>query len=115
MRAFFWDVTLENADDGAIKSFLKNNPPPTSGSVRAHNQSVKWEAVSPDLKTTDAANGARLLRNHILGGQTVPEHWYGGGGDEQGRSQRNGRADLQNSVDAPDPCGGTSSPWCWSM
>ena len=81
MRAFFWDVTLENADDGAIKSFLKNNPPPTSGSVRAHNQSVKWEAVSPDLKTTDAANGARLLRNHILGGQTVPEHWYGGGGD----------------------------------
>lgn len=81
MRAFFWDVTVTGADQPKINQFLKDNPPPTSGSVRAHNESVAWQAVTPDLKADDAANGARLLRNHILGGLTVPEHWFGGGGD----------------------------------
>jgi hypothetical protein len=42
---------------------------------------VKWEAVSPDLKFSDSDAGARMLRNHILGGAGFPEHWFGGGGD----------------------------------
>ena len=29
----------------------------------------------------DTVATARLMRNHILGGAGVPEHWFGGGGD----------------------------------
>ena len=46
-----------------------------------HNEKVTLEAVAPDLKATDAAAGARLFRNHILGKFGFPKHWYGGGGN----------------------------------
>jgi hypothetical protein len=33
------------------------------------------------LEATDTDTSARLFRNHVLGGSTIPEHWFGGGGD----------------------------------
>lgn len=81
MRAFIYDVTLKNATNDEIKERAKSIAPPRPGSVRVHNDSEFWEAVTPDLKAQDAATGARLIRNHIMGGATLPEHWFGGGGD----------------------------------
>lgn len=81
LRAFIWDVTLKNATPEEVKSRAKEITNPNPGSVRVHNDSEEWNAVSPDLGQYESATGARLFRNHILGGATIPEHWYGGGGD----------------------------------
>lgn len=54
---------------------------PSSGGVRVHNDAETWQAVTPDLQAANGAENARTVRNHILGGSTLPEHWYGGGGD----------------------------------
>lgn len=81
LRAFVWDVTIAGADEEKIKQKARSIKPPAPGSVRVHNDSEEWKAESPDIKAGDTADGARLFRNHVLGGATIPEHWFGGGGD----------------------------------
>ncbi|GBG03908.1 hypothetical protein AZSI13_32350 [Azospira sp. I13] len=81
LRAFVWDVELTGATPETVNQRAKEIHPPSPGSVRVHNDSEKWNAVSPNLNAADSAEGARLLRNHVLGGGTIPEHWFGGGGD----------------------------------
>lgn len=81
MRAFVWDVELAGADENKVRQRAKEIVPPRPGSVRVHNESEKWTAVTPGLNGADSGEAARLFRNHALGGATIPEHWYGGGGD----------------------------------
>lgn len=81
MRAFLWDVELKGATPEEVAKRAKEIAPPAPGSVRVHNDSEKWDAVTPDLKAQDSTTNASLFRNHVLGGGTIPEHWYGGGGD----------------------------------
>jgi hypothetical protein len=81
MRAFIWDVTLTGATEADVKKRAKEITTPSPGSVRVHNDSEKWTAEAPDLQATQSSEAARLFRNHVLGGGTVPEHWFGGGGD----------------------------------
>lgn len=81
LRAFFWDVTLKGANEADVKKRAGEITAPRSGSVRVHNDAETWDAVTPDLQQADTAAGARLFRNHVLGGATMPEHWFGGGGD----------------------------------
>jgi plasmid maintenance system antidote protein VapI len=81
LRAFVWDVTLTGSDPEAVKEYEKTFTPPSPNSTFVHNDSVKLEAKSPSLQAADTSQSARLLRNHVLGGSTTPEHWFGGGGD----------------------------------
>lgn len=81
MRAFLWDVTLTGATPAEVKQRAGEITAPNPGSVRVHNDGEKWEAVSPSLGASDSEGVARLFRNHVLGGGTLPEHWFGGGGD----------------------------------
>lgn len=81
MRAFIWDVTLTGATPEEVAARAKTITTPRPGSARVHNEAEVWKAETPDLKAQDASEGARLFRNHVLGGATLPEHWYGGGGD----------------------------------
>lgn len=81
LRAFVWDVTVTGADESKIKEKARTIKAPAPGSVRVHNETETWKAESPDIKAGDTADGARLFRNHVLGGATIPEHWFGGGGD----------------------------------
>lgn len=80
LNSFVWDLLVEGGQpqeiDDQVKKFTKK-----SGSVYGHNERIKLNAVTPDLNAVDAEAGARLLRNHILGSRSIPEHWYGGGGD----------------------------------
>lgn len=80
-RAFVWDVTLTGASPDEVTEKAKKITAPKPGSVRVHNENEAWEAKAPDLQAADSAEGARLFRNQVLGGATLPEHWYGGGGD----------------------------------
>ncbi|MEM4720512.1 MAG: hypothetical protein QXT73_00445 [Candidatus Methanomethylicaceae archaeon] len=73
---FAWDVTLEGADEKEIKDFIDNLPPPTPGTVRAHNERVKWSVVNPKLEGADAQQEASLIRSHILAGAGFPPHFF---------------------------------------
>lgn len=56
-----------------------------AASIRApkpsHNDAETWKAESPSLESADTETNAKLFRNHVLGGATIPEHWFGGAAD----------------------------------
>lgn len=83
LKAFVWDVTVDDADDAVIASKVKdpNYQAPRPGAVRIHNHREHWEALSPALDTYDSWNGIKALRNHTGGALGIPEHWYAEGGD----------------------------------
>lgn len=80
-RMFFFDVTLKGATPEQVAARAREISAPSPASVRVHNDSEEWDTPAPNLQAGDSAEHARLFRNHILGGATMPEHWYGGGGD----------------------------------
>ncbi len=81
MRSFFYDVTLNGSTPEQVKQRAKEIAPPKPGAVRVHNDAEVWKTENPELGAYDSTLLARLLRNHILGGLSLPEHWFGGGGD----------------------------------
>lgn len=81
MDPFVWDVKLTGASEADVEARAAKIQRPGRGSVRVHNDMEEWTAVAPDLKAVDRSEMARLLRNHTLGGSSVPEHFFGGGGD----------------------------------
>lgn len=81
LDAFVWDVELEGASKEDVQERAKEITRPGRNSVRVHNSQEKWQALAPDMKAVDRAEAARMFRNHALGGATIPEHWFGGGGD----------------------------------
>lgn len=81
MRAFVWDVTLKGATAADVEERAKKISTPKPGTLRVHNDSEEWAAVTPGLQAADLTELGRLIRNHALGGMTIPEHWFGGGGD----------------------------------
>jgi len=81
LRAFIYDVTLKNATPEEVAARAREITTPSPGSTRVHNDSEVWSTESPTLNAADTSESARTLRNHMLGGATIPEHWFGGGGD----------------------------------
>jgi hypothetical protein len=81
MRAFVWDVEITGADQKAVDERAGKITAPKPGTVRVHNENEKWKAEAPQLQAADGSIAARLFRNQILGGITMPEHWYGGAAD----------------------------------
>ncbi len=81
LRAFLWDVEMPGATQAEVDARAGKIQRPMPGSVRVHNDAERWQALTPDLKAVDSSAAARLFRNHVLGGGTIPEHWFGGGGD----------------------------------
>lgn len=81
LRSIIWDVTMKGATAEQVKARAGEIDTPRPLSVRVHNDSEVWQALSPQLGAADASEGARMIRTHILGGSTIPEHWFGSGGD----------------------------------
>lgn len=81
MRMAMWDVTLTGATEAQVKERASQISPPSPMSIRVHNDAEKWDAISPKLESADASETLRVIRNEVLGGGSIPEHWYGGGGD----------------------------------
>jgi hypothetical protein len=80
-RAFLWDVTLKGATEEQVNERARKIAPPAPNSVRVHNDQEEWSTVSPELQSNDTTTVARMFRTHIMGGATLPEHWFGAGGD----------------------------------
>ena len=81
LRMAMWDVTLTGATPEMVAQRAAEIAPPTPLSVRVHNEAETWQSVSAKLEAGDASETLRTIRNEVLGGATIPEHWYGGGGD----------------------------------
>lgn len=81
LRAFMWDITMTGATEEQVKARARQITPPKPGAARVHNDAEVWSAVTPSLQAGDTAETAKLFRNHMLGGATYPEHWFGGAAD----------------------------------
>ncbi len=81
MRAFVWDLNVKNATPQEVEAKAKAFKPPEPNSVYVHNDGEELTPKAPELNSADTSTAARLFRNHVLAGATVPEHWFGGGGD----------------------------------
>jgi len=88
LRNFIWDVTISGATPAQITEFKNKEEknPPKPASFRAHDESVTWNAVTPDLKASDTSHLFKLLFNIVAVGLGVPEHWLGAIGFDINRS-----------------------------
>ncbi|MDZ4242757.1 MAG: hypothetical protein U1D99_08015, partial [Candidatus Omnitrophota bacterium] len=80
MMNFVWDVLLKGMSEEQIREWLRSNPPPEPGSIRAHNESVEWAAVAPDIKAQDFRQGFDMGKEFIMGASGRPSSWFGAGG-----------------------------------
>jgi hypothetical protein len=80
MLNFIWDVLVKGADENQIRDFLSKNKAPQPNSIRAHNEQVEWNAVSPSLNAGDMKSGFDMGKGFIMGAAGRPESWFGGGG-----------------------------------
>ncbi len=81
LRAYVWDLEITNGTKEEIEAKSKTFKAPEPNSVYIHNGQEKLDAKQPKLEGVDMSATARLFRNHVLAGGTIPEHWFGGGGD----------------------------------
>ena len=81
LNAFIWDVTIDGADDEFIKKWVKKRKTPKPGSMRVHNEKVTWEAKSPQNRARETSDSTQMIKNYVTGSRTLPEHWFGSGGD----------------------------------
>ena len=88
--AHAWDVTIDGADDKTCAAYLASVGKQRPGTIRAHNQRVKWEAISPNLVAEDASKYGQELKKYIGSGAGFPPHWLG----EEGSSNRATAAEM---------------------
>jgi len=82
MLRFIWDVTLTGMNETEIEAwYKKNGAVGKPNSVKAHNEHVTWKAESPDLRSSDVAGLVKTLKERLMGGQGIPNHWFGAGDD----------------------------------
>lgn len=80
-NAYIWDVTVTNGTPDECQKIADDYAVKGDGELRVHNDKVAWKAEAPTLQALEIKEAAGVLRNHILGNKSIPEHWYGGGGD----------------------------------
>ena len=79
LNTFIWDVLCEGMNKNEIEEFAKTQLPPKPGSIRYHNDNIKWSVVSPQLDSSEASGEANMFKMQILGGAGFPNHWFGEG------------------------------------
>lgn len=80
-NAYIWDLEVSGATPEECQQYANDYAVKGDGELRVHNEKMKWTAQAPNLQALEIKESASVLRNHILGNKSMPEHWYGGGGD----------------------------------
>jgi hypothetical protein len=75
------DVTIEGASEQDAKDFVRKNTPIVPNMMFAHNEQIKYDVKSPNLRAEDASFEDKTIRNYLLGSFGFPEHFFGSGGD----------------------------------
>ncbi len=81
MRAVLWDVEIKGATQEQLDAKAREIQGPRGPTTRVHNESEIWKAQAPALNSHDVTNLTRTVLTNILGGATIPGHWYGDGSD----------------------------------
>ena len=77
IKNYVWDVTLKGKDEPAIRAWMQaNRKPPKAGSIRAHNEGETWQALVPDMKSTDTVEYIKFLMGWCLGSMGIPEVYF---------------------------------------
>lgn len=78
-----WDVTYEGASKNDIQDFNDETPLPDEYTINTHNERIRWQMISPDLKASEHETQFRLIRNHTISGKGggMPPTWFGDGTD----------------------------------
>ena len=73
--AFVYDVTVEGTPEEveAERARINDEGAPTPGSIRVHNDKVKWEAKSPNIGAGDAKDDVRELGLQMGAALSMPE------------------------------------------
>jgi len=80
IKSFVWDVLMEGATEEEIIDFIQKNKTPKPGSLRVHNERVKWSAVAPTLNASDNKAFLDSVKSYLAGCQNRPDSWFGAGG-----------------------------------
>jgi len=80
LSKFYYDVTVENADDvpDAQKRYAA---PPADGSIVVHSASERHQVIRPQIQADDAKADGQALRMMIAVGGNVPIHWLADPGE----------------------------------
>lgn len=92
MNCFVWDVTIKNANEGQITSWIsKHGRVPKPGTINVHNENETWVAVTPTLGSADFDIQQKTLKSQILSFMSMPPHWFG---EEPPRANTSGNGDA---------------------
>ena len=77
VRAFLWMVTVPTHQVAEKQAQYAASPEP--GTVIVKDAVESWEAVTPDLRATDAQHDLRAVRHMTDAATGMPPHWRGEG------------------------------------
>lgn len=89
LNAFAWDIEIQGATDPEVKKWAENNGPPAPGSNFVHNEKIKMEPKTPDLKAFEMSESIRMLEKFLLGTASMPLFWFGSGDDTNRSTSEN--------------------------
>jgi hypothetical protein len=78
---FFYTKEMIGATPEDIKKEAVNTTTPRNASVKVHNEKVKYDVVTPDLKATDVERALLAFEGFIVGAKGYPMTWFGTGQD----------------------------------
>lgn len=75
MQSFIYDVTVKGGPREIQEQINANKQAPKAGTVRVHNDSITWAAVSPTLGSKENEIEADVIKEHLAGGAGIPKTW----------------------------------------
>ncbi|MCP3685455.1 MAG: hypothetical protein GY861_22615 [bacterium] len=81
LLSVLWDITVQGGNDDDIEKALQKYQVPDGPCVRAHNERMEVDMKTPTLGSAEIVSEIKMMQDDILGGASLPTHYYGGSGD----------------------------------
>ncbi|HEX8090444.1 MAG TPA: hypothetical protein VF762_16415 [Blastocatellia bacterium] len=72
-----FDVLLKNFSDSQIEEWLRKQAEPGPGSIRAHNENVEWDILTPEMQNQDSRVVTDGTRKDVLGAAGLSNFFFG--------------------------------------
>lgn len=91
MLQWFWDILYEGSTPEQQRTYFRQivSEGSAPGTLRIHNEKVKWDSASPDLQSAEIERLFNGLFSYVVTALGMPPHWTGMGGS-QGSGARAG-------------------------
>lgn len=78
VNSFVWDLLMKGMSQPEINKWVNENmtEAPMPGSIKAHNENVELNIVTPQFGANDVKEELRMIRQQILTRAGYPEHWF---------------------------------------